>query len=152
LTKVNESDRMCSMKTTNIFYPTAMVWLYNSFLNKKDNRLYEFIVYASLGFTFSFFFPYSILLLIVWYISDVIGNILDWIGMKVFVNFPLWGLTKADELIKKADELENKKTKKTKTEAEAIVLEVRNREDLITLEKAMVILDSIGYEIVKKLV
>jgi len=65
------------MKEDSIFYPNAILKV----IHNDD---------------FWLFLPFVIFLFPLWYIMDVIANILDWMGIKI-LDFSIWVLTKMEK-------------------------------------------------------
>jgi hypothetical protein len=82
------------MKTTNMFYPNFLVWLFTGFFDWADVSPWGGL-YSALIILFS---PILIVLLPPWYILDVISNVWDWVCIRVFVWFPLYGMNKMEEM------------------------------------------------------
>lgn len=86
------------MKTTNVFYPNSLVFLYNNyqdFLEKWDDRP---ILSTVLIMLLLFSFPAIAILFSIWYIMDVFANVFDYLSIKLFVDLPLWGMRRQEEI------------------------------------------------------
>jgi len=84
------------MKTTNMFYPSALVWLTYKFWDFADvspwGGFYPMILIL--------LSPILMVLFPTWYVLEVIGNCYDWVCMRVFIDFPLWIYKKEEEMTK----------------------------------------------------
>jgi hypothetical protein len=97
LTRMGEFDRIYGMKTiksTNIFYSHFIVWLFELFFDFVDTSPWGGF-YPMVLLLLS---PILIVILPTWYFLDVLSNIVDWVCMKIFVELPLYGMNKMEEL------------------------------------------------------
>jgi hypothetical protein len=81
------------MKATNMFYPNALMGMYHKLMAEYHDHRYKPVGCLALVYLS----PFVVCFLPIWYVLDVIANILDWVCVKLFVDLPLWGFAKAEE-------------------------------------------------------
>ena len=87
LTMREECESMGFMKRGSIFYSESMKWLIEGYVEIYYHSRWGQLLHCLLAFIFPF-----IVLLPMWYMMDVVGNIYDWVCMKIFVDMVIWGL------------------------------------------------------------
>lgn len=81
------------MNKENILYPECLVWLVQWYLDTYYHSRWGQLLHCILPFIA----PFILAMFPLWYIQDVMANIFDWICMRIFVDLPFWGLTRAME-------------------------------------------------------